>query len=161
MIEAGFPVISRGDFEGVRMIAEKVKGPVIAGLARATKGDIDAAWRAIKVAENPRIHTFLATSDIHLKYKLQKSREQVLQQAEEAVRYAKQYVSDVEFSAEDASRSDFDYLCQVERVQSRGYGGQSAGYGRVCGSEEFGDLSAALWNGFPTCTGHPERTPPQ
>ncbi len=121
VIEAGFPIVSRGDFEGVKMIAEKVKGPIIAGLARATRGDIDAAWGAIKVAENPRIHTFLATSDIHLKYKLQKSREQVLQQAEDAVRYAKQFVSDVEFSAEDASRTDFDYLCQVvERVIDAG-----------------------------------------
>lgn len=113
VIEAGFPVISKGDFQGVRMIAEKVKGPTIAGLARATKGDIDACWNAIKVAEKPRIHTFIATSDIHLKYKLQKSREQVLLQAEEAVRYAKSFVSDVEFSAEDGSRSDFDYLCQI------------------------------------------------
>ncbi len=121
VIEAGFPIVSRGDFEGVKMIAEKVKGPVITGLARATKGDIDAAWNAIKVAENPRIHTFLATSDIHLKYKLRKSREQVLQQAEEAVRYAKKYVDNVEFSAEDASRTDFDYLCQVvERVIDAG-----------------------------------------
>ncbi|NLB17874.1 MAG: 2-isopropylmalate synthase [Syntrophomonadaceae bacterium] len=113
VIEAGFPVISKGDFKGVKMIAEKVKGPIIAGLARATKGDIDAAWNSLKTAENPRIHTFLATSDIHLKYKLQKSREQALQQAVEAVSYAKKFVNDVEFSAEDGSRTDFDYLCQV------------------------------------------------
>ena len=151
VIEAGFPVISRGDFEGVRMIAEKVKGPVIAGLARATKGDIDAAWRAIKVAENPRIHTFLATSDIHLKYKLQKSREQVLQHAEEAVRYAKQYVSDVEFSAEDASRSDFDYLCQVvERVIDAGATvvnlPDTVGYAVP---EEFGDFIRRIMERVP------------
>ena len=151
VIEAGFPVISRGDFEGVRMIAEKVKGPVIAGLARAAKGDIDAAWRAIKVAENPRIHTFLATSDIHLKYKLQKSREQVLQQAEEAVRYAKQYVSDVEFSAEDASRSDFDYLCQVvERVIDAGATvvnlPDTVGYAVP---EEFGDFIRRIMERVP------------
>lgn len=121
IIEAGFPIASRGDFEGVKMIAEKVKGPVIAGLARATRGDIDAAWNALKNSENPRIHTFIATSDIHLKYKLQRSREEVLEQAEEAVRYAKKYVSDVEFSAEDASRSDLDYLCRViERVIDAG-----------------------------------------
>jgi 2-isopropylmalate synthase len=121
VIEAGFPVISRGDFEGVKMIAEKVKGPIIAGLARTTRGDIDAAWGAVQGAENPRIHTFIATSDLHLKYKLQRTREQVLQQAEEAVRHAKQFVSNVEFSAEDASRSDFDYLCQViERVVDAG-----------------------------------------
>lgn len=151
VIEAGFPVISRGDFEGVRLIAEKVKGPVIAGLARATKGDIDAAWRAIKVAERPRIHTFLATSDIHLKYKLQKTREQVLQQAEEAVRYAKRYCSDVEFSAEDASRSDFDYLCQVvERVIDAGATvvnlPDTVGYAVP---EEFGDFIRRIMERVP------------
>lgn len=121
VIEAGFPAASRGDFEGVKMVAEKVKGPIIAGLARATKSDIDAAWEAVRGAERPRIHTFIATSDLHLKYKLQKSREEVLHQAQEAVRYAKKYVGDVEFSAEDASRSDIDYLCQViEKVIDAG-----------------------------------------
>lgn len=113
VIEAGFPVASRGDFEGVKMIAENVKGPAIAGLARAVKGDIESAYNALKGSENPRIHTFLATSDIHMKYKLQKTRDQVLQQAADAVRYAKGYVSNVEFSAEDASRSDIPFLCQV------------------------------------------------
>ncbi|MGE5372227.1 MAG: 2-isopropylmalate synthase [Solirubrobacterales bacterium] len=123
VIEAGFPIASRGDFEGVKMIAENVKGPVIAGLARATKGDIEACYNAVKFAERPRIHTFLATSDIHLKYKLQKTREQVLQQAADAVRFASSLTSDVEFSAEDASRSDIDYLCQViEAVIDAGAG---------------------------------------
>jgi len=121
VIEAGFPIASPGDFQAVKAIAERVKGPVIAGLCRATREDIDAGWEALKGAESPRIHTFIATSDIHLKYKLQKSREEVLEQAVEAVKYAKKYCSDVEFSAEDASRSDLDYLCTViEKVIDAG-----------------------------------------
>lgn len=121
VIEAGFPVASPGDFAAVEAIARKVRGPVIAGLCRATRRDIDRAWEAVREAENPRIHTFLATSDIHLQYKLQKSREEVLAQAVEAVKYARQYCSDVEFSAEDASRSDVDFLAQVlEKVIDAG-----------------------------------------
>lgn len=121
VIEAGFPIASPGDFEAVKMVAERVKGPVIAGLCRATRGDIDVAWEALKGAESPRLHTFIATSDIHLRHKLQKSREEVLEQAVAAVRYAKKYTSDVEFSAEDASRSDLDYLCLlVEKVIEAG-----------------------------------------
>ncbi len=113
IIEAGFPIASEGDFQAVKAIAQSIKGPTIAGLCRATKMDIDRTWEAVKYAENPRIHTFLATSDIHLKYKLQKSREEVLAQAVEAVKYARQFCSDVEFSAEDACRSDLDFLAQV------------------------------------------------
>ncbi len=113
VIEAGFPIASAGDFQAVKAIAQTVKGPIIAGLCRATRTDIDRTWEAVKYAETPRIHTFLATSDIHLRYKLQKSREEVLAQAVAAVRYARQYCPDVEFSAEDASRSDLDYLVQV------------------------------------------------
>lgn len=113
VIEAGFPIASPGDFAAVSQVAAKVKGPAIAGLARAGQKDIDAAVSALKQAERPRIHTFIATSDIHLEYKLKMTREQVLARAEEAVRYAKKFVEDVEFSAEDASRSDWDYLCQV------------------------------------------------
>lgn len=113
IIEAGFPIASPGDFAAVKRIADMVKGPVIAGLCRAIKADIDRTWEAVKGAEKPRIHTFLATSDIHLKHKLQKSREEVLKQAVEAVRYAKSLCPDVEFSAEDASRSDPDYLAQI------------------------------------------------
>ncbi|HOV43664.1 MAG TPA: 2-isopropylmalate synthase [Syntrophothermus lipocalidus] len=121
VIEAGFPIASPGDFQAVKTIAERVKGPVIAGLCRATREDIDAGWEALKGAESPRIHTFIATSDIHLKYKLQRSREEVLEQAVAAVKYAKQFCSDVEFSAEDASRSDLDYLCTVvEKVIDAG-----------------------------------------
>lgn len=113
VIEAGFPIASPGDFAAVREIAREVRGPVIAALARANKEDIDRAWEALREAERPRIHTFIATSDIHMQYKLKKSREEVLEQAVAAVKYAKQYTSDVEFSAEDASRSDLEFLCKV------------------------------------------------
>ncbi len=113
IIEAGFPIASPGDFAAVSEIAAKIKGPAIAGLARTNPQDIDAAVRALKKAERPRIHTFIATSDIHLQYKLKMSRQDVLTAAEEAVRYARKYVEDIEFSAEDASRSDWEYLCQV------------------------------------------------
>ncbi len=121
IIEAGFPVSSPGDFKAVQRIANVVKGSVIAGLCRANRIDIDRTWEALKGAESPRIHTFLATSPIHLKYKLHKSRDEVLVQAVEAVKYAKRYCSDVEFSAEDASRSDPDYLALVvEKVIEAG-----------------------------------------
>ncbi len=113
IIEAGFPAASEGDFEAVSRIAAKLKKTEIAGLARANKEDIDAAWGAIKKAANPRIHTFIATSDIHLEYKLKMSRDEVVQNAIEAVRYAKSFTDNVEFSAEDGSRSDRDYLCKV------------------------------------------------
>ena len=113
IIEAGFPIASPGDFAAVKRIAEQVRGPVIAGLCRAVRTDIDRTWEALKDAETPRIHTFLATSDIHLKHKLQKTREEALQQAVDAVKHAKKYCSNVEFSAEDAFRSDMDYLVQV------------------------------------------------
>ena len=117
VLEAGFPVASPGDFEGVRMLARQLRGLQVTALARAVKKDIDTAWEAIKEGEDPRIHTFLATSDIHLKYKLKKSRDEVLEMAGEAVKYASRYTSNVEFSAEDASRSDLDFLCKVfERV---------------------------------------------
>lgn len=113
IIEAGFPIASPGDFAAVQAIAREVKGATICGLSRAGEKDIDRAWEAVKEADQPRIHTFIATSDIHLKHKLQKTREQVLEQAVWAVKHAKKYTSDVEFSAEDAFRSDLDYLCRV------------------------------------------------
>jgi len=113
IIEAGFPIASPGDFAAVSEVAAKVKGPTIAGLARANIADIDAAYKALKSAEAARIHTFIATSDLHLEYKLKMTRAAVLEAAEAAVRYARKYVEDVEFSAEDASRSDRDYLCQI------------------------------------------------
>lgn len=113
VIEAGFPICSQGDFESVKTISEQVKGPAIAGLCRAAAQDIDRAWEALKNAERPRIHIFIATSDIHLEHKLKKSREEALELAVKAVQRAKSYCDDIEFSAEDASRSDRDYLCQV------------------------------------------------
>ncbi len=116
VIEAGFPYSSPGDFRAVEAIAKEIKGVTVAALARADFKDIDTAWDAIRLAEQPRIHTFLATSDIHMKYKLRMSREEVLEATEAAVKRAKGYTSDVEFSAEDASRSDLDFLCRVLEV---------------------------------------------
>jgi len=113
IIEAGFPIASEGDFDAVKKVADTVKGCQVAALARANKKDIDRAWEALKCAAKPRIHTFIATSDIHLKYKLKKSRDEVLEAAVAAVRYAKAFTKNVEFSAEDAVRSDVDYLCRV------------------------------------------------
>ena len=113
VIEAGFPISSVGDFEAVKAVAKEIKGPSIAGLSRCGEKDITACWNAVKYSKKPRIHTFIATSDIHITKKLQKTREQVLDIAIKAVRFAKKYCDDVEFSAEDASRSDFDYLRSV------------------------------------------------
>ena len=113
VIEAGFPAASEGDFEAVSQIAGRLKKSEVAGLARATKPDIDRAWQAIRNAARPRIHTFIATSDIHLEYKLKMSRDEVTRAAVEAVTYAKSLTDNVEFSAEDGSRSDRDYLCRV------------------------------------------------
>ena len=116
VIEAGFPFASPGDFEAVSKIAQQVgtpDGPTICGLARATKQDIEAAAKALSAAAKPRIHTFLATSDIHLEYKLKKTRAEVLAIAPDMVAYAKTFVNDVEFSPEDAGRSDPEFLYQV------------------------------------------------
>ena len=113
VIEAGFPIASDGDFEAVQGIAASLRRPVIAGLARACTGDVDRAWQALQGAAHPRIHIFLATSEIHLKYKLRISRETCLEQARDAVRRAKLLCSDVEFSPEDATRTDVGFLCQV------------------------------------------------
>ncbi|NPV54961.1 MAG: 2-isopropylmalate synthase [Firmicutes bacterium] len=110
VIEAGFPIASPGDFEAVTAVAKEVTGPVIAALARAVKGDIDRAWEALRHARRPRIHTFIATSDIHMKYKLRKEPAQVLEMVAAAVQHAKSYVPDVEFSAEDATRSNREFL---------------------------------------------------
>ncbi|NQT26713.1 2-isopropylmalate synthase [candidate division KSB1 bacterium] len=113
VIEAGFPIASEGDFESVKQISKELKKTTIAGLARTTQKDIDRAWDALKYAKHPRIHTFVATSDIHLEHKLKKSRDEVLAMAVEAVKYAKNLCDEVEFSAEDAVRSDIQFLCQV------------------------------------------------
>ncbi|MGI9862410.1 2-isopropylmalate synthase [Moorella naiadis] len=113
VIEAGFPIASPGDFEAVRAVAREVEGPVIAGLARINDRDIDRAWEALQEAQRPRIHVFIATSDIHLQYKLRLTREEVLAAVRRGVARAKSYCQDIEFSPEDASRSDLDFLCQV------------------------------------------------
>ena len=113
VIEAGFPASSPGDFESVKLVAKSVEGPVIAGLCRASEKDIIACWNAVKYSKKPRIHIFIATSDIHIKRKLCKTREEVFDMAVNAVKFAKKLCKDVEFSAEDATRSDFNYLCKV------------------------------------------------
>jgi len=113
VIEAGFPAASQGDFESVSQIAKKMKHLEVAGLCRASKEDIDKAWGAVKHAVKPRIHTFIATSDIHMKYKLDMTREEVLAATKEAVSYAKSLTDSIEFSAEDGSRSDPKFLCEV------------------------------------------------
>src|SRR5205809_3584069 len=114
--EAGFPITSPGDFEAVQTIARQVEGPVICGLARTAKQDIDAAWNAIRDAERPRIHTFIATSDIHIERKLQTTREDVKGQARAAVAFAREYTEDVEFSPEDGSRSDVEFMAEVIQI---------------------------------------------
>jgi len=113
IIEAGFPISSEGDFEAVRAVAGTVRRPVIAGLARAIPADIDRAWGALQHAARPRIHVFLATSDIHLEHKLRISRAQCVEQIASSVAHARAYCDDVEFSAEDATRSDLEFLCTV------------------------------------------------
>jgi 2-isopropylmalate synthase len=113
VIEAGFPIASDGDFESVKAIASVVRRPIIAGLARACRPDIERAWDALRDAARPRIHVFLATSDIHLKYKLRITRNECVAQAREAIRFAKSLCDDVEFSPEDATRTDPEFLCRV------------------------------------------------
>lgn len=113
VIEAGFPVSSPGDFEAVNKIANTVKGPTICALARAIEKDIDAAAKALEGAEKKRIHTFIATSDIHMKHKLRMSREEVVERAVKMVKYAKTFVDDIEFSPEDAGRSDPEFLYEI------------------------------------------------
>ncbi len=151
VIEAGFPIASDGDFEAVQKIAASLRRPIIAGLARACTGDVDRAWQALQGAARPRIHVFLATSDIHLKYKLRITREQCLEQAREAVRHAKSLCADVEFSPEDATRTDVAFLCQVvEAVIAAGATTvnipDTVGYTMP---EEYGQLIRTLYEKVP------------
>jgi 2-isopropylmalate synthase len=113
VIEAGFPITSPGDFEAVQEISRTVEGPVIAGLARTHVADIDAAYNAVRDAARPRIHTFISTSDIHIRHQLQTTREDVKGQARAAVAHAKQYLDDVEFSPMDATRADLEFTAEV------------------------------------------------
>ncbi|MCU0267724.1 MAG: 2-isopropylmalate synthase [Acidimicrobiales bacterium] len=116
VIEAGFPIASQGDFEAVQAIARSVRGPVVCGLSRTARKDIDRCWEAIADAGRARIHTFIATSEIHMRNKLRMTPEQVKVEAGEAVAHARRYTDDVEFSPEDASRSDFDFMCEVLQI---------------------------------------------
>ena len=119
VIEAGFAISSPGDFESVQTIAGAVKDCTVASLARATAKDIDCAWEAVKNAADPRIHLFIATSPLHMEYKLKMTPEQVLERTEEMTRRAVKYCSNVEFSCEDATRSDVDFLCRVVEIAIR------------------------------------------
>ncbi len=145
-MEAGFPVSSEGDFNSVRMVARKVKGPVIAALARCRKEDIDAAAKALEPAGKRRLHVFLATSPIHRKYQLRKNRQEILDIACESVRYARKSFDEVEFSAMDASRTEFDFLSTVlDEVINAGAGivniPDTVGYSTP---EQFGGLIKQL-----------------
>jgi len=113
IIEAGFPIASEGDFEATKRIASEIRSTTVAGLSRAVPGDIDRCWQALEKAARPRIHTFLATSDIHLKHKLGKTRGEALDLAVKAVERARGLCDEVEFSAEDAGRTEMNYLCTV------------------------------------------------
>ena len=119
VIEAGFPIASEGDFQAVQAIAQEIQGVTIAALSRARRRDIDRAWEAIRAAKRPRIHTFIATSPIHMQHKLRMSPQEVVAALDESVRYARAYTDDVEFSAEDASRSELPFLFEVVRTAIR------------------------------------------
>jgi len=151
IIEAGFPVASKGDFEGVSLVAKNIKNCEVAGLARARKEDIDAAYSALKYAKRPRIHTFIATSDIHIKYKLKMTKEEVLETAVNAVKYARRFTDNVEFSCEDAARSEIDFMCKViEEVIKAGAKviniPDTVGYSIP---QEFGELIKTVKNRVP------------
>lgn len=151
IIEAGFPIASPGDFEAVKAIAKEVQGPTICGLARIGAKDIDRAWEAVKYSQKPRIHTFIATSPIHMHYKLRKTPEEVLEMVWQGVKRAKQYTDDIEFSAEDASRSEIPFLCQVFRTAIEA-GATTINVPDTVGyttPEEFGSMIAAIKAGTP------------
>lgn len=151
VIEAGFAIASPGDFESVQAVANTVKDSTVCSLARAVGPDIIRAAEALKGANAPRIHTFIATSPIHMKYKLQLEPDKVVQQAVEAVKHARNLVPDVEFSCEDASRSEFDFLCRIIEAAIDA-GAQTinlpdtVGYGEP---EEYGDLFKRLIEAIP------------
>src|SRR6266849_8039327 len=113
IIEAGFPIASPGDFEAVQAIARQVEGPVLCGLARCNPDDIDRAWEALREAPRPRIHVLLATRAIHREFKLRMAKEEIVRRAVEGVQRAKGYCDDIEFSPEDAARTELDFLTEV------------------------------------------------
>ena len=152
VLEAGFPASSEGDLNAVSGIAGKLKKTEVAALARTSKNDIDRAWQAISHAAKPRIHTFIATSDLHLEYKLKMSREQVLEAAVDAVKYASSFTDNVEFSAEDGSRSDRDFLCRVFEAAIAG-GATTVNLPDTVGyavPEEFADMVRYVIDHTPT-----------
>jgi 2-isopropylmalate synthase len=142
VIEAGFPAASPDDFAAVQRIAREVKGPIVAGLARAVAADIDQCWEAIKDAERPRIHTFLSSSDIHLEAQFNLEREQAKARAVEMVARARRYTRDVEFSPMDATRSDWSYVCEVLEAVIEA-GATTVNIADTCGfaaPDEFGTM---------------------
>ncbi len=151
VIEAGFPISSEADFEAVKLIAKKIKGPIICGLARAIKKDIDAAQMALKAANRSRIHVFLATSKIHMKYKLQKPEEEVLRLAAESVKYARKFTDDVEFSPEDATRTEKEFLYRVVEAAIKA-GAKVINIPDTVGyaiPEEYGELISSILENVP------------
>ena len=151
VIEAGFAIASPGDFEAVKAVAEHIKDSRICSLSRANRKDIERAGEALKSANASRIHTFIATSPIHMQYKLQMTPDQVVERAVDAVQYARQFTDDVEFSCEDASRSEFDFLCRIiEQAITAGAGTinipDTVGYGEP---RQFGELISRLINTIP------------
>jgi len=154
VIEAGFPIASEGDFQAVRAVAGEIRNASVAALCRTRKNDIDRAWEAIREAQRPRLHTFIASSDIHMKYKLRMTAEQVLQAITEAVSRARQYTAEVEFSAEDASRSDPDFIVEVVRTAIRAGATtinlpDTVGYATPA---EYGRMFARVRDEIPECS---------
>ena len=151
VIEAGFPITSPGDFESVQAIAREVEGPVICGLARTGKQDIDAAWNAVRDAARPRIHTFIATSDIHIERKLQTTREDVKGQVRAAVAQARELTDDVEFSPEDGSRSDVEFMAEVidDRAGGGGHHDQRPRHRRLHDADEYAAMFEELYRLVP------------
>lgn len=151
VIEAGFPIASPGDFQAVKRIAQEIKGPIICALARVGKEDIDRAAEALRPAERARFHVFIATSPIHRKYKLDMSPEEVLEAAIKGVKYARQFSDDVEFSAEDSTRTEMDFLCQVVEEAIKA-GAKTINIPDTVGymiPEEFGQRIETIFNKVP------------